>query len=64
MWRLWESAYKVNPRTLHTRYNYGLELHWVARHVEAVEILESVVAERPEDHSARFAFGVSAFNVR
>jgi len=62
--RIWESAYKVNPHTLHTRYNYGLELHWVARHHDSVNILESVVEERPEDHSARFAFGVSLFNIR
>ncbi len=62
--RLWESAYQVNSRSLHTRYNYGYELSLKGRFEEAEPVLRPIGDPRVEGPSNTFVYVMVLFNLK
>jgi len=62
--RLWESAFQVNPKSLHTRYNYGYELSLKGRFVEAEPVLRPIGDPRVEGPSNTFVYCMVLFNLK
>lgn len=61
---LWEGAYSVNPRSYHTRYNYGYELSIKQRFVEAEEVLRPIGSARVDSPSTTFVYTMVLYNLR
>jgi len=60
---LWESAYQVNKRSSHTRYNYGYELSLRQRYVEAEEVMRPIGNPRVEGPSNTFVYAMVLVNL-
>lgn len=60
---LWGAAYNVNPRSYHTRYNYGYELSIKQRFVEAEEVMRPIGSARVDGPSNTFVYTMVLFNL-
>mmetsp|Transcript_18281 Transcript_18281/g.23906 ORF Transcript_18281/g.23906 Transcript_18281/m.23906 type:complete len:628 (-) Transcript_18281:119-2002(-) len=61
--RLWESAYTVNPRSIHVLYQYGYQLSLEHRFSEAVDVLKKLLNKNPQDTNGRFILCLSLLNL-
>ncbi|GBG33185.1 Transmembrane and TPR repeat-containing protein 4 [Hondaea fermentalgiana] len=57
-YHLWESAAKINPRSWHTWYNYGVQLVRHNRPQEAEALFWKVKEARSHDFANRYVLGV------
>jgi hypothetical protein len=61
---LWESAYRINPRSHHTMYNYGYELSIRQRYEEAELVMRPIGDPRVEGPSNTFVYAMILFNLK
>jgi protein O-mannosyl-transferase len=60
---LWGSAYKINQRSTHLRYNYGYELSLKGRFQEAEEVLRPIGNPRVDGPTNTFVYAMVLFNL-
>ena len=60
---LWEGAYLVNPKSHHTRYNYGYELSLKQRYLEAEDVMRPIGSARVDGPSNTFVYAMVLFNL-
>ena len=61
---LWESAYRINQRSTHTRYNYGYELSLRGRFEEAEEVLRPIGDPKVDGPNNTFVYAMVLFNLK
>jgi hypothetical protein len=62
--RLWETAYLINRKSSHTRYNYGYELSLRGRFEEAEDVLRPIGNPRVEGPNNTFVYAMVLFNLK
>lgn len=62
--RLWETAHFINPKSYHTRYNYGYELSMKQRYAEAEPVLRPVGDPRVEGPTNTFVYTMVLANLK
>lgn len=62
--RLWESAYYINSKSMHTRYNYGYELSLKGRFEEAEPVLRPIGDPHVEGPNNTFVYAMVLFNLK
>lgn len=60
---LWRSAFEINPRSHHTRYNCGYELSLKKRYAEAEQVLRPIADPYVESPSTSFVYAMVLFNL-
>lgn len=61
---LWESAYRVNQRSTHTRYNYGYELSLKGRFEEAEEVMRPISEPTVDGPNNTFVYAMVLYNLK
>ena len=61
---LWESAYRINQRSTHTRYNYGYELSLRGRFEEAEVVLRPIGDPKVDGPNNTFVYAMVLFNLK
>jgi hypothetical protein len=61
--KLWGSAYRVNPRSFHTMYNYGYELSLKSRFKEAEAVMRPIGSARVNGATNTFVYAMCLFNL-
>jgi len=61
--KLWGAAYRVNPRSHHTMYNYGYELSLKQRYKEAEAVMRPIGSARVDGPTNTFVYSMILFNL-
>jgi len=61
--KLWGAAYRVNPRSHHTMYNYGYELSLKQRYKDAEAVMRPIGSARVDGPTNTFVYSMILFNL-